>query len=376
MTLDLETQIDQPEQAVPELVKPSRTPSLPKVISDKITDDGGTYDTNVKHLLQPGNENDLCTWLKDMRLIRSSMNCPTEGCNEKPLLWRTVRQVDKYGWTCNDCKKRQALRDGSIFQQAKCDLKHCIQMIVAWCMDIPYETVASYLDTKQHFVRKVYEILTQVTEQYVEAHSNEWLLGGVPPNILIVDEFPTGCMTENQIDVPKTKKRNNQNHTVLCITEVSQVPPRMWMRILGTKSEKTLKTQEILKQYGMVEEALNEIGTHSAPGSTLIANRRARYCNYENVKELKGFKVIGIEELQIHDPPEKNELFSNLETIWQTGLGICEDIQSLAQDNAVRDLHEYLWRQRFAKTTAQAFNSILQHITEFYQFSSDSVLSS
>ena len=62
----------------------------------------------------------------------------------------------------------------------------------------------------------------------------------------------------------------------------------------------------------MVEEALNEICAHAKPGSYLIANRRARCCNYESLKELKEYKVISIEDLQKYDTPGKNELLHNL----------------------------------------------------------------
>lgn len=62
----------------------------------------------------------------------------------------------------------------------------------------------------------------------------------------------------------------------------------------------------------MVEEALNVICSHAKPGSYLIANQRARCCNYESLKELTEYKVICIEDLQIYDTPGKNELLGNL----------------------------------------------------------------
>ena len=62
----------------------------------------------------------------------------------------------------------------------------------------------------------------------------------------------------------------------------------------------------------MVEEALKEICAHARPGSILLANERARCCNYESLKELKDYTVISIEDLKRHDPPEKNDLLSNL----------------------------------------------------------------
>jgi hypothetical protein len=96
-------------------------------------------------MLQPGHEGELCGWLRELSLIRSNMNCPTEGCNGKNLTWSPARSIDKYSWYCVECKKRQTLRDSSFFLQIKCDLKLCMQIIVAWCQSIPSEVVVSYL---------------------------------------------------------------------------------------------------------------------------------------------------------------------------------------------------------------------------------------
>lgn len=62
----------------------------------------------------------------------------------------------------------------------------------------------------------------------------------------------------------------------------------------------------------MVNEALKEIAKHSAPGSYIVANNRARCCNFESLQELEQYKVISVEQLQKFDPPGKNKLFNNL----------------------------------------------------------------
>lgn len=62
----------------------------------------------------------------------------------------------------------------------------------------------------------------------------------------------------------------------------------------------------------MVKEALKEIEKHSAPGSYIVANNRARCCNFESLQELKQYKVISVEQLQKFDPPGKNKLLNNL----------------------------------------------------------------
>lgn len=62
----------------------------------------------------------------------------------------------------------------------------------------------------------------------------------------------------------------------------------------------------------MVKEALKEIAKHSAPGSYIVANNRARCCSFDLLQELKQYKVISVEQLQKFDPPGKNKLLNNL----------------------------------------------------------------
>lgn len=72
------------------------------------------------------------------------------------------------------------------------------------------------------------------------------------------------------------------------------------------------KSQGEVDKCNMVKEALKEITKHSAPGSYIVANSRARCCNYELLQELKQYKVISVEHLQKFDPPGKNKLLTNL----------------------------------------------------------------
>lgn len=56
------------------------------------------------------------------------------------------------------------------------------------------------------------------------------------------------------------------------------------------------------------------------------------------------------------------------ETIWQTGISLCEDIQETHRTNGLQHLYVHLWRQRFGKTAASAFEKIIHHIPECFQF--------
>lgn len=163
---------------------------------------------------------------------------------------------------------------------------------------------------KEHVIKKVYDRCAKVAESYVSSHPEDFKLGG-PGSVLIVDEYPSGYMTENGPDVAVSKKRNNNSHAILCIAEASAVPPRMWMHMIRGVPNMN-KAQENPNQCGMVEEALNEITQHVLPGSFIVANNKARCCNYESIKELQHYAVLNVEYLQKFDAPGKNKLLGIL----------------------------------------------------------------
>ncbi|XP_034941779.1 uncharacterized protein [Chelonus insularis] len=339
--------------------------------AEKIGDQGGFFDVVVKPMFQHGHEGELCSWLKDTSLIRNVFSCPQPECEGKTLTWSGARIVDKYNWICPNCHKKQSIRDGSFFFGIKCDLKICLQLILAWCQNIPLDLAAINLNIKEHVVKKVYERCGQVAEFFVKSHPEEFQLGG-PGVILLVDEFPGGIMSDTIPDnIVTTKKRNNNSHTILCITEASQLPPRMWLHVIQALPEPMQKNKndETTKhRCGMVEEALKEIVQQVLPGSYLVTNTRARCCNYESLQELKQYGVFSIEYLQKFDGPDTNKLLNNLATIWQTGVAICEEIQESTRPMSQQIIATNLWKQRFGSVSSTAFQYMLNHIVECYRF--------
>ncbi|XP_012221348.1 uncharacterized protein [Linepithema humile] len=339
-----------------------------KVINS--SDQGGLFDVVVRPMLQQGHEGELCSWLKEMSLIRTVCNCPHLDCKGRSLTWSPARIVDKYIWSCPDCTKKQSIREKSFFFGIKCDLKMCLQLILGWCQSIPYEITASYLDIKKHVVRKIYERCDEVSSIYVKTHPEDWLLGGEGA-ILIVDEFPGGYMMERQLDVNSAKKRNNNSHTIICIAEANGIPPRIWLHMIEAVSEpqKIDKLQGGVNKSNMIQEALKEVVRHAIPGSYIVANNHVSCCSYESLQSLRQYKVISVEQLQQFDPPGKSKLLDNLETIWQNAVEVCEEVQEATHTSGQYIIARHLWRQKFGISPSTAFQDMLNHIAEYYRFS-------
>lgn len=72
------------------------------------------------------------------------------------------------------------------------------------------------------------------------------------------------------------------------------------------------KTDKPQLKNEAVEEALQQIRQHVVPESYIVANSKARCCNYESLLELKGYTVVSVEFLQKYDVPGKAEILKNL----------------------------------------------------------------
>ena len=59
------------------------------------------------------------------------------------------------------------------------------------------------------------------------------------------------------------------------------------------------------------------------------------------------------------------------ETIWQSAVEVCEEVQELQKPKGSILLHEYMWRQLFAATTSSALEYMLHHIADRYQTKED-----
>ncbi|XP_066587379.1 uncharacterized protein [Prorops nasuta] len=321
-------------------------------------------------MLQQGHEGELCSWLKEMSLIRTNSNCPHDDCTGRTLTWNPARIVDKYIWLCPGCSRKQPIRDGSFFFSIKCDLKMCLQSILGWCQSMPIDNTASALDVKKHVVKKIYNRCDEIAESYVYRHPEDWVLGKQGA-ILIVDEFPGGYIAKNLSNNTTNKKRNNNCHTIICIVEANTFPPKTWFTIVQAATELTKeeRAQFRINSNNIGEKVLKEIINHIQPGSYIVANNQARYCNYDNLSTLRQYKVFSVEQLQRFDPPGTTKLINNLATIWHSSANLCSAVQETNFVQGQKIISNNLWRQRFGTSPSIAFEHILNHIAEYYKFS-------
>lgn len=98
-------------------------------------------------MLNPGHENELVYWLKDLGLIKSSQSCvnSTADTNCSKMSWTVARINDMYQWKCNSCSLKKSIREESIFVNVKCSFKNSIRILLGWCKGIDIDSMIELL---------------------------------------------------------------------------------------------------------------------------------------------------------------------------------------------------------------------------------------
>ncbi|XP_066995816.1 uncharacterized protein [Anabrus simplex] len=321
------------------------------------------FDVVIKPMLTPGHEGELIEWMKDMGLIKQAVRCPCAGQRGK-MVWSKARIVDKYTWVCRACSKKLSIRSESFFAGFKCDLKKVMLAILCWCNRVSGEVAAKQLDLRLTVVFRIYDSLSQVASNYVKAHSDEWKLGGENV-VVLVDVYPDGYMSTVPRSMEVGRRRSTNKKRILCIAEISQIPSRIWVKILEEVSSNSKDSPEVTQRA--VQEALHEITEHVLPGSILLANERSAVCPFSAVRTLKDFPMVhSVEHLKELNVPGTRAVEENLETIWQSVVDVCDESQEVRKSVGSLLLDEFLWRQLISQTTSSKVESILHQIAEQY----------
>lgn len=291
-------------------------------------------------MLLDGREGELCDWLKEIGFIPRTTHCENTDCNGSEMLWKKARIIDKYHWVCRLCKKKASIRHGSFLESFQCSVRSAVEAILGWCDGIPPEEfTAGDGKMKTSIIKKIYSQCSVVVDWYMQRHPEVTLLGG-ENSILIVDIFPDGCMTT-------TPHNNNYSKQVLCVADTVFMPARIWTQILDLGESKDYSK--------VIPLLLNRIRPHS----TLVVTPLL-YPELRGVKDVYE-EVISIEALTSLDQEDYQRSLKNLETIWESTVSVCQEIQDMNNADGSQLLRELQWRTIFQSR----IKSIFTHIVEY-----------
>lgn len=106
---------------------------------------------------------------------------------------------------------------------------------------------------------------------------------------------------------------------------------------------------------------MNVIKNVVIPGSVLVCDTNASYCSYSNLQSLKQLYpvIVSIDALAVHNNENQN-IISNLETIWQPAMCLCEEAQSTYQ-NTSAFLIQKMWQHKFGPA---GFEVLVNHFCD------------
>lgn len=110
------------------------------------------------------------------------------------------------------------------------------------------------------------------------------------------------------------------------------------------------------------EAALNTLKKMVIPGSILVCDINATYCSFAHLQLFKHLypTIVSIDALARHNDHAQN-ILTNLETIWQPAMYLCEEAQIMSCQNTSAFLMQKLWQQKFGR---EGFEVLVNHFCD------------
>ncbi|XP_026479990.1 uncharacterized protein LOC113386424 [Ctenocephalides felis] len=158
---------------------------------DEIEFTDGYFKRDLLPMLSKGHEGELCQYLKDIGVLKSSMKCATDSCEGTRMSWTSARVVDKYQWSCTKCKKRKSIREESFFKGMKFVLPIVLRAMQGWCGNYDPEELAQNMGLKPYAFRQVYAACREVAAKHIQNVLSNEILGGFN-TVVILEVWSSG----------------------------------------------------------------------------------------------------------------------------------------------------------------------------------------
>ncbi len=284
-----------------------------------------------------GSEEEVISWCKNMKLIRSEMICTR--CNNMMNWIKHSRCIDKYAWKCNykacvQYQSRTSIRSGSFFARSKLSLKSWIHVFYLWSSKISEETARNQVQLSNKTMVDCYSFLREICEKYFVIHPVK--LGG-QGSIVQIDE---SCFSHKV----KYHRGRVPKKAIWVLGMVDVYSKCGYMTVVDDRSSGTL---------------LAEIEKVVVPGTTIHTDEWKGYNGLSN----RGYIHKTVNH-SLHFVDRTTGVHTqNIESYWNKQKHKIKTVRGVKRDLLISYLYQFMWQDRF---NSNPFHFICSHIAEQY----------
>ncbi|XP_035665415.1 uncharacterized protein LOC118408667 [Branchiostoma floridae] len=289
----------------------------------------------------------LINWMQGLELLHWSMQC--EHCPNVDMEFKKKRDIaDKFAWRCPvpACRSTTSIRAGSIFQEfPKVSLAIWMRFIQKWCEDKLITEIQNELRVVGFVGKKTLSAMCRLMRRLCDFKLIDVPvvpMGGASA-ILEMDE---SCFRKT----PKYGRgRRPKPIWVFGIVQTDVRPAIGYMTVVERRDQATL--------LPIIERCV-------LPGSTIHSDQWAAYRNVHHLPNIVHHGTVN--HSQNFVDPTTGVHTQHIEAYWSRKKAKLRRMRGCLPTDLESYLKEFMWRERYCRTSNEGLQNMLKYITEKY----------
>ena len=269
---------------------------------------------------------------------------------DKPMSLRTrptKDTTDSCGWQCTygQCPKRlttRTIRAGTFFEKSRVPLSKWLYILYLWSQETPVKKASENTGISEKTVVQMFQYLRDVCSTKL-LHTPAQL--GGPGTVVQIDE----SLFNHKPKYQRGRRAGaHKEQWVFGIADTSVKPAITYMQTVEKRDAATL--------LPIIERIVR-------PGTTVHSDEWAAY---KKIQEKLGLDHQTVNHSVNFVDPQTGTHTQNIESYWAKTKYKFKVMKGVKAEYLPSYLDERMWRDRFGRTTEEAFNSICSNIAEQY----------
>ena len=300
----------------------------------------GFYSEVLLPLISANDNLRIIRYFQQRQLLAMGMDC---GQCHRPMELRPKQVKDGFAWFCVNarCVNRhniKSVRDSSFFQKSHVPLAKHLQLIYLWSQDAPVKTAVENTGLSKKTVIQWYANHRRTCSDYFI--QNPIQMGG-PGVILEIDE----SLFRHKPKYHRGRQPQRNGAWVFGIVDTSSTPALGYMQIVDNRTARTL--------LGIIQQI-------ALPGSIIWSDSWRAYRAINQRLPQYQHQMVN-HSLNFVDPVTGVHT-QHVESYWNKAKLKFKRMHGSRRDLLPSYLEERMWRDRFGRSTQDAFDNLVRHI--------------
>jgi hypothetical protein len=275
-------------------------------------------------------------YFREKNILKPAVRC--ELCHEVMVMIKDKSRIDGCFMNCYACRKKQSIRHGSFLSKSKLSIRQMMLLFYLWSMKIGTQQTALMLGLSQTTIVDWNNMIREICSVKFANETNPHL--GGPGHIVQIDESSI------------YKAKYNRGHALYT--------PTKWIFAIYDVDKKVGAIELVPDRSAAT--LLPIIEKYVLPGTEIHSDEWAAYRTIGQIPVCPPFIHKTVNHSLYYKDPLTGVHSNNVEAYWSAIKRRFKILNGTSRSLTPSYLDEHMYRERYGKSCAEVFDSILSDI--------------